>query len=168
MFPRQASRYIRDVVKQQHLLFSGKSFDGFNQVILASSYLRKGLEGIFYHNAVIYAKECLLAHGIERYDLFRDYNNPYKYHFMEVHSHKESFQTNIRSKNFQLFMSRCEDILTEEVQLVEYKSLYPPKVSFITSSTVGVQLSVCLFPLRASGQYLQKQQTVPPNLYRHQ
>jgi quinol monooxygenase YgiN len=108
--------------------FGSNEFNGFNQVLLASSSLRKGLINLFYPNAIEYAKDSLLNPGVSRMDLFRDYDDSSIYYMMEVHSSRDSFPSNIQSSHFQLFVSRCEDILTKETELTEFKSLYPPKV----------------------------------------
>lgn len=136
-------------------------FKGFNQVLIASSSLRKGLVDLFYPNAIEYVKESILSPGVCRMDLFRDFNDTSVYYIMEVHNSRDSFPNNIQSPHFQHFVSTCEDLLTQVSDLAEFKSLYPPKVRldvlcFVVITSVGTsgELVCTTRGCRCSNPYL--------------
>jgi quinol monooxygenase YgiN len=112
-------------------LCSSKMYKGFNQIILVNGTVEEGLGERYFKHASDYAKASLSQYGVARYDVLRDAKNPDGFCFVEIYQYNDVFTNQIESSHFEKLVEHTDDMLNKELDMCEYKSLYPRQVHLL-------------------------------------
>ena len=84
---------------------------------------------MYFKHASEYAKASVSQHGVARFDVLRDFKNPDAFCFVEVYQYTDVFTSQIESSHFEKLVMHTDDMLNRELDMCEYKTLYPRQVN---------------------------------------